>query len=168
MELNSLRALFVHELKDVYSAEKQITQALPKMIKGADNPELASALEDHLRATEGQIERLDRIFKSLGESSRSNKKCHGMEGLLEEGGELLKEKGEPEVLDAGIIAAAQKVEHYEIATYGTLITWAGMLGEEQAQGLLEETLVEEKEADQLLSQIAQSAVNAEAMAQPAR
>jgi ferritin-like metal-binding protein YciE len=168
MELNSLRELFVHELKDVYSAEKQITQALPKMIKGAGNTKLASALKDHLSTTEGQVERLDRIFASLGESARSNKKCHGMEGLLEEGAELLKEKGEAEVLDAGIIAAAQKVEHYEIAAYGTLITWAGILGEQEAQSLLQETLGEEKEADQLLSQIAETTVNAGALAQSTR
>ena len=163
MELSNLRDLFVHELKDVHSAERQITAALPKMIKGADNPQLAKALEEHLRVTEGHVDRLDRILGALGET-RGNKKCHGMEGLLEEGGELLKEKGEPEVLDAGIIAAAQKVEHYEIATYGTLVTWAERLGESEAQGLLEQTLGEEKEADRLLSQIAESAVNTEAMA----
>jgi ferritin-like metal-binding protein YciE len=167
MELSTLRELFVNELKDVYSAEKQITVALPKMIKGTENTKLAGALEGHLRVTEGHIERLDRIFGSLGENS-GRKKCHGMEGLLEEGSELLKEKGEPEVLDAGIIAAAQKVEHYEIATYGTLTTWAEILGEAEAQGLLEQTLAEEKEADQLLSQIARSTVNAGALAQSKR
>jgi ferritin-like metal-binding protein YciE len=164
MELSTLRELFIDELKDVYSAEKQITAALPKMIKGAENSKLASALQDHLRVTEGHVERLDQILQSLGKKS-GGKKCHGMEGLLEEGSELLKEKGEPEVLDAGIIAAAQKVEHYEIATYGTLATWAEILGESEAQALLEQTLGEEKEADQLLSQIARSVVNAGALAQ---
>jgi ferritin-like metal-binding protein YciE len=164
MELESLRELYLHELKDVYSAEKQITKALPKMIKAASTPDLSSALKEHLAVTEQQIERLDRILAALDKTGRSNKKCKGMEGLLEEGEDLLKEEGAPEVLDAGIIAAAQKVEHYEIAAYGTLAAYARLLGESEAQGLLEQTLAEEKEADQKLSQLAESSINVEATA----
>jgi ferritin-like metal-binding protein YciE len=164
MELENLRTLFVHELKDIYSAEKQIIQALPKMIRGASSPELGTALEDHLEVTRQQAERLERIFQSLDQSNRISKKCKGMEGLLEEGSELLKEDAEPEVLDAGIIAAAQKVEHYEIAGYGTLVTYARLLGETEAQQLLQQSLAEEKEADQKLSEVAETSVNVAAMA----
>lgn len=164
MELESLRELYVHELKDIYSAEKQITKALPKMIKAATTPELSTALEEHLEITKGQIERLDRILAALDKTGRSNKKCKGMEGLLEEGEELLQEEAEPEVLDAGIIASAQKVEHYEIAAYGTLAAYARLLGDSEAQSLLEQTLAEEKEADQKLTQLAESSINVEATA----
>lgn len=162
MELNSLRELYVHEVQDVYSAEKQILQALPKMIKAAQVPELRAALEEHLAVTEGQVQRLDTILEGLGKSARSVKKCRGMEGILEEGSELLREDSTAEVLHAGIVASAQKVEHYEIASYGTLCAWARLLGESEAQELLEMTLAEEKEADEKLSTLAESSINAEA------
>jgi ferritin-like metal-binding protein YciE len=163
MELDTLRALFVHEVKDIYSAEKQIIKALPKMAKGASSPELSEALREHLEVTRQQAARLEQILGTLGESTRIAKKCKGMEGLLEEGSELLEEDGDPEVLDAGIIAAAQKVEHYEISGYGTLVTYARLLGETDAQALLEQSLAEEKEADQKLSEVAESSVNVSAL-----
>ncbi len=158
MELSTLRDLYVHQLKDVYSAEKQITKALPKMIRGASSSELVSALEEHLSVTEQQIARLEEIFTNLGESTRGPK-CKGMEGLLEEGAETLKAEGDADVLDAAIIASAQRVEHYEIAAYGTLRTYAELLGEKDAAALLDTTADEEGEADKLLSEIAQTCVN---------
>ena len=162
MEIESQPDLFVHDLRDIYNAEKQILKALPKMIKAATNEELGEALEEHRLVTEEQVARLDTIFGSLKESSRTRKKCKGMEGLLEEGSELLEEDAEEEALDAGIIAAAQKVEHYEIAAYGTLVAYANLLGDRKAAKLLEQTLDEEKEADQKLTQIAEASVNTEA------
>jgi ferritin-like metal-binding protein YciE len=163
MELASLRTLFVHEIKDIYSAEKQIIKALPKMAKGANSPELTAALQEHLEVTRQQAARLEQILGNLGESTRIAKKCKGMEGLLEEGSDLLEEDAEPEVLDAGLIAAAQKVEHYEISGYGTLVTYARLLGETDAQALLEQSLAEEKEADQKLGEVAESSVNVAAL-----
>ncbi|HEX5758645.1 MAG TPA: ferritin-like domain-containing protein [Thermoanaerobaculia bacterium] len=164
MELATLQELYLHHLKDVYSAEKQITRALPKMIRAATNPELAAALREHLQVTERQIERLDRIFTGLGKSPRSSKKCKGMEGLLEEGAELLAEEdADPEVLDAGLIAAAQKVEHYEISAYGTLRAYAELLGESEAAGLFDTTAQEEGDADKTLTGIATRAVNLSAL-----
>ena len=156
----SLRDLFVKELSDLYSAEKQITQALPKMAKAATFPELQKAFEKHLDQTKGQIERLDKVFSILGEKPK-RVKCKGMEGLLEEGSELLKEKAksEPETIDAGLIGAAQKVEHYEIAAYGTVRTFAETLGEDEAARLLQETLDEEGETDKKLTTLATSVVN---------
>ena len=163
MELATLQALYEHELKDLYSAEKQITKALPKMIRAATNGELAAALRDHLQVTERQIARLDQIFTSLGKSPRG-KKCKGMEGLLEEGAELLEEEDvDPEVLDAGIIAAAQRVEHYEIAGYGTVRAYAELLGDGQAVALLDASAKEEGEADKTLTAIANRAVNLSAL-----
>ncbi|HEV8578811.1 MAG TPA: ferritin-like domain-containing protein [Thermoanaerobaculia bacterium] len=161
MEMDSLSKLYVENLKDLYSAEKQILQALPKMVKKATNEQLKSALQEHLQVTEKQVERLDRIFEGLGKSPRG-KKCKGMEGLIEEGKEAMQEDMEADVLDAALIGAAQKVEHYEIAGYGTVRTYAELLGEKQAAKLLQETLDEEGEADKKLTKIAESAVNVEA------
>jgi len=158
MELNDLQQLFVHELKDIYSAEHQILKALPKMIKAASNDDLSSALEDHRQVTERQVERLETVLRRMDEKGRGQK-CKGMEGLLEEGSSLLKEDATSQVLDAGIIAAAQKVEHYEIAAYGTLVSFARRLGHANAANLLEQSLAEEKEADQKLSEVAESSVN---------
>ena len=161
MEIDSLTKLYVEDLKDLYSAEKQILQALPKMIKKASNEQLKKAFEDHVRVTEKQVERLDRIFEGLGKSARG-KKCKGMEGLLEEGKEVMQEDMEPDVLDAALIGAAQKVEHYEMAAYGTVRTYAELLGDKQAAKLLQQTLDEEGEADKRLTALAESSINLEA------
>jgi ferritin-like metal-binding protein YciE len=161
MELESLRALYVDELKDLYSAENQILKALPRMIKAASNRELRQALTDHERVTRKQVQRLERVFKQLDESARG-KKCKGMEGLLEEGKELMAEKPEPDVLDAGLISKAQHVEHYEIAGYGTVRTWAQQLGLDDQAALLQESLDEEIEADKTLTQLAETSVNIDA------
>lgn len=162
MELNSLKELFVHDLKDIYNAEQQILKALPKMIRAASSAPLKEALTEHQQVTEQQVVRLDTIFADLDQSARTNKKCKGMEGVLEEGSEMLKQDADEEVLDAGIIGAAQKVEHYEIAAYGTLVAYASLLGLDAAVELLEQTLEEEKAADVTLTEIATAVVNAEA------
>lgn len=159
--MNSLRELYVEELKDLYSAENQILKALPKMIKAASHRELQRAFAQHEKQTQRQVKRLERIFRELGESPRG-KKCVGMEGLLEEGSELIKEKPEPDVLDAGLIAAAQRVEHYEIAGYGTVRTYAQQLGHPEQASLLQETLDEEGETDKRLTALAESSINVEA------
>jgi ferritin-like metal-binding protein YciE len=161
VELDSLQALYVDELKDLYSAEKQILKALPKMIKAASHEELAATFSEHLRVTERQVQRLERIFADLDESPRG-KKCVGMEGLIEEAQELLKEKPEPDVLDAGLISKAQHVEHYEIAGYGTVRTYAEQLGLTKHAELLQQTLDEEGEADKRLSALAENSINIEA------
>ena len=161
MELESLRALYVDELKDLYSAEGQILKALPRMIKAASNRQLRQALTEHERVTRRQVKRLERIFKDLDESPRG-KKCHGMEGLLEEGKELIAEKPDAEVLDAGLISKAQHVEHYEIAGYGTVRAWAQQLGYDEHAELLQTTLDEEGEADKRLTQLAESSINVQA------
>ncbi|MBL8012249.1 MAG: ferritin-like domain-containing protein [Candidatus Omnitrophica bacterium] len=153
-KLTSLQELYVHELKDIYSAEKQIARALPKLAKAVNSDELKTAIQEHLEQTEGQISRLEKIFKILGESS-SGPKCKGMEGLLAEGEDFTKEEAAEAVLDAGIIVGAQKVEHYEIAAYGSLCTFAEILGYDEDLQLLKETLAEEEETDQRLTQIAQ-------------
>lgn len=158
MALETLRDLYVDKLKDLYSAENQIIKALPRMIKGATSPELQRALQEHLNVTETHVQRLDEIISNLGERAKG-KKCVGMEGVLGEGKELFQEKIDPEVLDAGIIAAAQSVEHYEIAGYGTARTWAQLLGHQEAAELLQQTLDEEKDADQTLTGLAESMVN---------
>ena len=160
MEMETLRDLFVEQLKDLYSAENQIIKALPKMIKTASSEELKAAFQEHLEQTKGQVERLDQIFEELEESPRG-KKCKGMEGLLAEGKELMEEDAEPDVMDAGLIAAAQHVEHYEIAGYGCVRTYAQLLGLENAEKLLQETLDEEKETDQLLTGLSEQ-INVEA------
>lgn len=154
-KLESLKDLYLHELKDIYSAEKQITKALPKLAKTASSEELQTAFEEHLQQTENQIARLDKIFQRLGESS-TGPKCKGMEGLLKEGEDFIKEKATPSVLDAGMIVAAQKVEHYEIAAYGSLCTYAELLGNEEDLDLLKETLAEEEETDERLTDIARA------------
>ena len=161
MKIDTLHELFVEELKDLYSAETQITKALPKMAKNAGSKELRSAFENHLKETEKQVERLETIFKQLGESPKG-KKCKGMEGLIEEGKELMEEDIDDEVLDVGLIAAAQRVEHYEIASYGCARTYAKLLGINRAVDLLEATLREEKAADEKLTAIAEN-VNVEAV-----
>jgi len=164
MKLDTLRKLFVEELRDVYNAEQQLVKALPKMAKGASSDELREAIEMHLDETKEHVERLEQIFEGLDESAKG-KTCKAMKGLIEEGSEILEEKGEDSVLDAGIIAAAQKVEHYEIATYGTLRTWADLLDEDEASGLLQETLDEEGEADKKLNDLAAEIVNPEALSE---
>lgn len=164
MKLDNLRKLFVEELRDLYSAENQLVKALPKMAKGASSEELKQALEDHLEQTQGQVERLEEVFEQLDETPKG-KTCKAMKGLVEEGSEILEEDGEDSVVDAGIIAAAQKVEHYEIASYGTVRTWAGLLGENEAAELLQETLDEEGEANKLLNKLAQDIVNPEALSE---
>jgi ferritin-like metal-binding protein YciE len=157
----TLEDLFTDILKDLYSAEKQLVKALPKLAKNAQSPDLQKAFQEHLKQTEGQVERIERIFTELGGSPRG-KKCVGMEGLIEEGNELLQEDVEPDVLDAGLIAAAQKVEHYEIASYGTARAWAERLGYDKAARLLQQTLEEESMANEKLTRIAESHVNMEA------
>ncbi len=163
MKLESLQTLLEEELKDLYSAEKQLVKALPKMAKKASSEELRAALEEHLEVTKGQVDRLEKVFKSLGKPAKS-KTCKAMKGLIEEASEILEEDATDEVLDAGIIAAAQKVEHYEIASYGTVRTWARLCGEDKAADLLQETLDEEGEADEKLTSLAESVVNPEAQA----
>jgi ferritin-like metal-binding protein YciE len=153
MSIENLDDLFLHELKDIYDGEKRILKALPKMAKAASSEELQTAFEEHRNQTEQQIARLEKIFKLLDKPARG-KKCVGLEGLIEEGAELMEEDAEPAVMDAGLIAAAQKVEHYEIATYGTLATYAKILGLGDAADLLEETLAEEKETDEKLTELA--------------
>jgi ferritin-like metal-binding protein YciE len=160
-KMTTLEDLYMDMLKDLYSAEKQLVKALPKMAKNSQNTQLQKAFQEHLKQTEGHVERIERIFSELGGSPRG-KKCVGMEGLVEEGNELLQENAEPDVLDAGLIAAAQKVEHYEIASYGTVRTWAERLGYNNAAKLLQQTLDEEGEANKKLTQIAESFVNMEA------
>ncbi|HEX3867618.1 MAG TPA: ferritin-like domain-containing protein [Gemmatimonadaceae bacterium] len=160
MEMEALRDLYIDELKDLYSAEKQLVRALAKMAKNATNPELQSAFENHLAETEEHVTRLDEIFESL-EASPRGKKCVGMEGLIEEANELLEEDAEEDVVDAGLISKAQHVEHYEMAGYGTARTWAQLLGEDHHVELLQQTLDEEKNADALLTQLAE-AVNIDA------
>ena len=160
-KMATLEDLYTDLLKDLYSAEKQLVKALPKLAKNAQSPDLQKAFQQHLKQTEGQVERIERIFSDLQGSPRG-KKCVGMEGLIEEGNELLQEDVEPDVLDAGLIAAAQKVEHYEIAGYGTARAWAERLGYDSAARLLQETLDEESMANEKLNKIAESHVNMEA------
>jgi ferritin-like metal-binding protein YciE len=157
-EGNGLHELFLDELADVYNAEQQITKALPKMAKAAQSEELRMAFEEHLGQTEEQISRLDQVFQSLGESLK-RKTCKGMQGLIEEGSEVMQEhKGSPEI-DAALIAAAQKVEHYEIATYGTLCTWAEQMGHDEALELLKQNIDEEETTDERLTELAESLAN---------
>jgi len=160
-KLASLDDLLVHELQDIYNAENQITKALPKMMKAASHPELRAAFEEHLRQTEGQIARLEQVFKLLGVPAKG-RKCDGMAGLLDEGKKMMEEDAEPSVLDAALISAAQKVEHYEIAAYGCLCTYAEMLGHDEVHDLLGQTLEEEEITDQKLSAIAESLINVDA------
>jgi len=166
MKLNTLKQLYIEELRDLHSAENQLLKALPKMAKGVSSEELKLAFENHLDQTKVHVERLEEIFERLDETPKG-KTCQAMKGLVEEGSEILEEDGEESVLNAGIIAAAQKVEHYEIASYGTVRTFAQLLGEDEAAELLQETLDEEGEADKLLTQLAQEIVNPEALLEDA-
>jgi ferritin-like metal-binding protein YciE len=155
MAMRSLEDLFIDELKDIYDAEKRITKALPKMARAASDEKLASGFRSHLEQTQEQISRLDRIFENL-DVTPGRKTCDAMVGLLEEGEHMMEQDADPSVKDAGLIAAAQKVEHYEIATYGCLRDWAELLGQDEAVRLLQQTLNEEAETDKKLTQIAQN------------
>src|SRR4051812_46854544 len=161
MKIDSLQALLEEELKDIYSAEKQLVKALPKMAKKASSEELRAALEEHLEVTKEHVNRLEDVFEALGKPAKA-KTCKAMQGLIEEATEIMQEDAEDAVMDAGIIGAAQKVEHYEMASYGTVRTWARLCGQEDAAELLQETLDEEGEADKKLTALAESFVNPEA------
>jgi ferritin-like metal-binding protein YciE len=161
-----LEDLFLATLKDVYYAEKQILRALPKMAKAAESDELRQAFEKHRAETEGHVERLEEVFEAIGKKAQG-KTCEAIQGIIEEGKEIMEDFAESEALDAGLIAAAQAVEHYEISRYGTLRTWAQELGLRDAVGLLEETLAEEKKTDQLLSHLAEPRANQRTLDAPA-
>jgi ferritin-like metal-binding protein YciE len=161
MGMDNMQDLYLHELKDIHNAEKQILQALPKMAKAATHDELRRAFEEHQQVTEEQVRRLETIFDDLGQKP-SGKKCKGMEGLIEEGQEILEEDADPDVRDAALIAAAQRVEHYEIAAYGTARTYARQLGFDKHAELLQKTLDEEGETDHRLTELAERRVNRDA------
>ena len=161
--MKTMNDLFLHVLKDIYYAEKQILKALPKMAKEAETPELKKALEQHQHETEGQVERLEQVFDQIEKPARGEK-CEAIMGIISEGEDVMKKGGEPAIIEAGLIAAAQAVEHYEIARYGTLKSWAAKLSMASAVRLLDQTLAEEKKTDDTLSQIAETAVNYEAAA----
>ena len=161
MQLENLQDLFVDQLRDLYNAENQLVKALPKMAKKATDEQLKSAFEDHLDQTRTHVERLVKIFDKLG-AKASGKKCKAMEGLIAEGKEAMGEDAEPEVMDASLIAAAQRVEHYEIAGYGTVRAYAQLLGDEESARLLQKTLDEEGQTDKLLTELAESTINLEA------
>jgi ferritin-like metal-binding protein YciE len=159
MSLDTLHDLMVHELKDLYSAERQLIRALPRMSKNATSDELRTAFDDHLAETEEQVSRIEQILESFGETT-GRQKCAGMEGLIEESKSLMEEEIDPEVLDAGLIVSAQKVEHYEIAAYGAVCEYARIMGHTYALRLLEQTLEEEKNADKKLNALAEGGINA--------
>ena len=161
-ELRSLQDLLQEQLQDLYDAEHQIVKALPQMAQKASSPQLKQALEQHLQVTQQQVQRLDQVFQQLGQPAKG-KTCAAMQGLVKEGEELMKMQAEPAVMDAGLIASAQRIEHYEMAGYGTVRTWAQELGQQQVANLLQQTLNEEEQADQLLTQIAERRVNPQAM-----
>jgi ferritin-like metal-binding protein YciE len=163
MKLENLHSLLVEELQDLYSAENQIIEALPDMIEEASSPDLKGALQQHLEETRGQVRRLDQIFSQIPNVKKDGKTCKGMKGIIKDGQDLLDTDAEPEVLDAGMIAATQRVEHYEIAGYGTVRTYAQLLGRKDWAQLLEQTLNEEKQADQKLNQLS-GHINVEARA----
>ncbi|MEP6708947.1 MAG: ferritin-like domain-containing protein [Verrucomicrobiota bacterium] len=163
MKLDSLNTLYIEELRDLYNAENQLLKALPKMAKKASAPELKKAFQDHLKETKGHVERLEEIFDKLGKKP-SGKTCKAMKGLIEEGSEVIEEDGDEAVLDAALIASAQRVEHYEMAGYGTVRTFASLLGDDDAAELLQETLDEEGDANEKLTGIAEEIVNVEAEA----
>jgi ferritin-like metal-binding protein YciE len=158
MALDSLQSLFLDELRDVYHAEKQLVKALPRMAKAASSPKLKEAFTQHLRETQGQVQRLEQVFQELGETARA-KKCEGMVGLVEEGKKIMEEDGEDAVIDAALIAAGQRVEHYEIAAYGCLRTYAQLLGHSRAERLLQQNLQEEEAADEKLNALAEGGIN---------
>ena len=162
MRLDTLEKLYISELRDLYSAETQLVKALPKMAKGASSPELKDAFEKHLEQTKGHVQRLEQLFEQLDDSPKG-KTCQAMKGLIEEGSEIINEEGEDSVLDAGLIVAAQKVEHYEIASYGSVRTFANLLGQDEAAKLLQSTLDEESETNETLNQLAEGIVNEEAL-----
>lgn len=162
MKIETLRELMIDELQDLHSAEQQIVKALPRMVKASHNPQLKQAFEHHLEETKNHVTRLEQIFKRMNESPKG-KTCEGMKGLLKEGEERISDGGEAEVLDAGIISAVQRVEHYEMAAYGSARTYAELLGDQEAVRLLSQTLDEEKAADHMLTQVART-VNVEAKA----
>jgi ferritin-like metal-binding protein YciE len=162
-KMTNLEDLLVDQLKDLYSAENQIVKALPKMARAAQSPDLKRGFEEHLEQTKRQAERIEQIFEKHGlNGSPRGKKCIGMEGLIKEGEEVIKEEAEPDVKDAGLIAAAQKVEHYEIASYGTARTYAQTLGYMEAARLLQQTLDEESKTNEKLNKLAMSHINQEA------
>ena len=161
MKMQTLKDLYLDELKDIYDAEQQLTKALPKMAKEATNEELRAAIEQHLDQTQTQIERLEQIFEELGEKAKGTK-CEATRGLVEEAKRMMEDAEEDDVRDAAIIGAAQKIEHYEIATYGTLRTYAELLGFDEQAELLQETLDEEKETDDNLTELAVTCINMEA------
>ena len=163
MTVKSMEDLFLHTLKEIYHGEKQILRALPKMAKMASSQELKQAFEQHREETLGQVERLEQVFEKLGKRARGEP-CEAIEGLVEEGKEIMEEVQDPEVLDAGLIAAAQAVEHYEIARYGTLAAWAKELGRNEIADLLSQTLAEEKKTDELLNRLAEGRINKRAAA----
>jgi ferritin-like metal-binding protein YciE len=162
MKLDTLQKLYTSELRDLYNAENQLLKALPKMAKAASSEELKDAFEKHLEQTKSHVERLERVFEELDEKPKG-KTCRAMKGLVEEGSEILQQDGEESVLDAGIIVAAQKVEHYEIAGYGSVRTFAHLLGQDKAAELLQTTLDEESETNELLNRLAESIINPEAI-----
>jgi ferritin-like metal-binding protein YciE len=164
MQMESLQELLIEEMRDIYNAENQLLKAMPKMAKKASSPQLKKAFETHMKETEGQVERLQKIFDKLGKKA-TGKKCAAMEGLIEEGKEMMGEDMEDDTMDAALISIAQKIEHYEIASYGTVRTWAEQLGDDQTAKLLQQTLDEEGKTDKLLTQLAESSINIEAAQQ---
>jgi ferritin-like metal-binding protein YciE len=162
MKIESLRDLYVEQLHDLYSAETQLVEALPKMAKAASNPQLQNAFQEHLNQTKTHVQRIEQIFQKLGAKPK-DQTCKGMEGLIKEGSEMIKMKGEPAAIDAGLIAAAQRVEHYEIAGYGCVHTYAQQLGEQQDAQLLQQTLDEEGQTDKKLTRLAEQLINLEAV-----
>src|SRR5580658_534147 len=160
MKSNRLKHLYIEELKDLYSAENQLVKAIPKMAKASTSPDLRAGFEEHLGQTKEHVARLEKIFKALGETP-TGKKCKGMEGLIKEGGEMIAEDPGPEELDAGLISAAQRVEHYEMAGYGCVATYAKLLTETEAESLLRETLEEERDTDKKLTKLS-GQINVEA------
>jgi ferritin-like metal-binding protein YciE len=158
MQLETLEDLYIHELKDLYSAEKQLIRALPKMAKAAKNQQLAAGFQEHLEQTKEHAARIEKILSGHKQSTRGSK-CRGMEGLIAEGAEMIEEEADPEVKDAGLISAAQRVEHYEIAGYGSARTYAEMLGDKEGATLLQKTLNEEEQTDQKLTHLAKSSIN---------
>lgn len=167
MELETLRDLYVHELKDLYSAERQMMKAMPKMVKAATNRQLANAFTQHLEQTKKQAQRLEELLKAHGETTRGPK-CMGMEGVLKEGDEMIGEDADEEVRDAGLIAAAQRAEHYEIAGYGCARTYAELLGDKRGAKVLDMIIKEEGAADQKLTKLARSVINVKAKAAPSK
>lgn len=163
MALDSLKDLFINELRDVLHAERQLVAALPRMAKSAQSPDLEAAFTKHLGETEVHVQRVEKILTALGETPRG-KRCTGMEGIVEEGKEIMQEDGQDAVIDAALIAAAQRVEHYEIASYGCLVTYAGLLGLRDVEKLLNQTLSEEEATDETLTKLGQSGINQAALA----